>query len=193
MTLGIFPFFAQDLIAGATGAMSPDAEAVAFRLALDFGPALISLLATLAVGVVVYFLWDPLHALFERAARRVGRVGMAAQFERLLDPLIVMITVPLPLVLLFLLAIRGRGETLPGPRMGLRWAAAGERFTKEGSLTQPDGEAIASGRLRYRFDLRSRPAWGSPVARILLVIFPPDGSTLGLCSIEGIDEALSPG
>jgi multicomponent Na+:H+ antiporter subunit A len=84
ITLGIFPFFAQDLIAGVTGAMSPDAEAVAFSLALEFGPVLISLLATLAIGVLVYLTWDPLHAMFERAANRVGRVGMAAQFERLL-------------------------------------------------------------------------------------------------------------
>ena len=84
VALGVFPFFAQDLIAGATGAMAPAAEQVAFQLALEFGPALISLLATLAVGVVVYLLWDPLHARFENAASRVGRVGMAAQFERLL-------------------------------------------------------------------------------------------------------------
>ncbi len=84
ITLGIFPFFAQDLIAEVTGAMSPDAEAVAFSLALEFGPVLISLLATLAIGVLVYLTWDPLHALLERAANRVGRVGMAAQFERLL-------------------------------------------------------------------------------------------------------------
>jgi multicomponent Na+:H+ antiporter subunit A len=82
ITLGMFPFFAQDLIAGATGAMSPDAEAVAFSLSLEFGPALLSLLATFAVGLVVYFTWDPLHTLFEGAARRVGRIGMAAQFER---------------------------------------------------------------------------------------------------------------
>ncbi len=85
ITLGTFPFFAQELIAGATGAMTPDAEAVAFSLALEFGPALLSLLATFAVGVVVYLLWDPLHARFERAARRVGRIGMAAQFERALS------------------------------------------------------------------------------------------------------------
>ena len=85
ITLGIFPFFAKDLIAGATGAMTPDAEAVAFRLSLEFGPTLLSLLATFAVGVIVYFTWDPLHGLFERAAQRVGRVGMAAQFERVLQ------------------------------------------------------------------------------------------------------------
>ena len=84
ITLGIFPFFAQDLIAGVTGAMSPDAEAVAFSLALEFGPVLVSLLATLTIGVLIYLTWDPLHALFERAATRIGRVGMAAQFERLL-------------------------------------------------------------------------------------------------------------
>jgi multicomponent Na+:H+ antiporter subunit A len=85
VTLGMFPFVAQGLIEGATGAMTPDAEAVAFRLALEFGPALLSLLATFAVGVVIYFTWDPLHAAFERAANRIGRVGMAAQFERLLQ------------------------------------------------------------------------------------------------------------
>lgn len=84
ITLGVFPFFAQELIAGATGAMTSGAEAVAFSLALDFGPALGSLLATLAIGAVVYLTWDPLHAVFERTASRVGRVGMAAQFERLL-------------------------------------------------------------------------------------------------------------
>jgi len=82
IALGVFPFFAQDLIAGATGAMTPDAAAVAVTLALDFGPALTSLLVTIAVGVAIYFLWDPLHRLFERAAQRTGRVGMAAQFER---------------------------------------------------------------------------------------------------------------
>jgi multicomponent Na+:H+ antiporter subunit A len=82
ITLGMFPFFATELIAGATGAMTPDAQAVVFSLALQFGPALLSLLFTLAIGVVVYFAWDPLHRLFERGAARIGRIGMAAQFER---------------------------------------------------------------------------------------------------------------
>jgi multicomponent Na+:H+ antiporter subunit A len=82
ITLGIFPFFAQDLIAAATGSMTPDAEAVAFSLSLEFGPALVSLLVTLLIGVLIYFIWDPLHERFERTARRIGRIGMAAQFER---------------------------------------------------------------------------------------------------------------
>ena len=84
ITLGIFPFFAQELIASATDAMSPDAEGVAFSLTLEFGPVLISLLVTLMIGVAIYFLWDPLHRLFEGAAQRVGRIGMAAQYERFL-------------------------------------------------------------------------------------------------------------
>jgi multicomponent Na+:H+ antiporter subunit A len=82
ITLGIFPFFAKELIAGATGAMTPDADAIAFSLALELGPALLSLLVTLLIGVVIYFAWDPLHRLFERGAQRIGRIGMAAQFER---------------------------------------------------------------------------------------------------------------
>ena len=84
ITLGIFPFFAQDLISTATDAMTPDAEAVAVSLALEFGPVLVSLLVTLAIGVAIYFLWDPLHRLFERTARRTGRIGMTAQYERFL-------------------------------------------------------------------------------------------------------------
>lgn len=84
IALGMFPFFAQDLIGGIAGATTPDSVAVARRLALDFGPALGSLLVTLAIGVVIYLAWDPLHTRFERAAQRVGRVGMTAQYERLL-------------------------------------------------------------------------------------------------------------
>jgi multicomponent Na+:H+ antiporter subunit A len=84
ITLGLFPFFAQELIAAATGAMTADTAAVAVSLSLDFGPALGSLLVTLLVGVTIYFFWDPLHALFERFAGRLGRIGMAANYERTL-------------------------------------------------------------------------------------------------------------
>jgi len=85
IALGIFPFFAQELIAGATGAMTPDTEAVAVSLALEFGPALGSLAVTLAVSVAIYLLWDSLHAGFERTARRIDPVGMAALFDRLMQ------------------------------------------------------------------------------------------------------------
>ncbi len=80
--LGAFPFFAQELIAQASGAMTPDTAAVAVSLSLEIGPALGSLAVTLVIGAAIYLLWDPLHQRFERAAQRIGRVGMASQFER---------------------------------------------------------------------------------------------------------------
>ncbi len=64
--------------------MTQVTESVVFSLSLEFGPALSSLLATFVVGVIVYLTWDPLHTRFEAAAQRVGRIGMAAQFERTL-------------------------------------------------------------------------------------------------------------
>jgi multicomponent Na+:H+ antiporter subunit A len=85
IALGVFPFFAQDVIAGASRAMTANGEAAAVSLALELGPAMGSLLATLAVGVAIYLVWDSLHAGLERAAKRIGRVGVAAQFERLLQ------------------------------------------------------------------------------------------------------------
>jgi multicomponent Na+:H+ antiporter subunit A len=84
IVLGAFPFFAQELIAQASGAMTPDTAAVAVSLSLDLGPALGSLAVTLAIGATVFLLWDPLHVRFEWAAQRIGRVGMASQFERTL-------------------------------------------------------------------------------------------------------------
>ena len=82
IALGLFPFFAQDLIAAASDAMTPDTAAVAVSLSLELGPALGSLAVTLAIGAVVYLFWDPLHRLFEAAAQRIGRIGMASQYER---------------------------------------------------------------------------------------------------------------
>jgi multicomponent Na+:H+ antiporter subunit A len=82
IALGLFPFVAQDLIAAASGSMTPDTEAVVVRLGLELGPSLGSLALTLAIGVLVYVAWDPLHRVFEDLARRTGRIGMASQYER---------------------------------------------------------------------------------------------------------------
>jgi multicomponent Na+:H+ antiporter subunit A len=82
IALGLFPFVAQDLIAAASGSMTPDTEAVVVRLGLELGPSLGSLALTLAIGVLVYVAWDPLHRVFEGLARRTGRIGMASQYER---------------------------------------------------------------------------------------------------------------
>ena len=82
--LGLFPFVVQDLIAEASVAMTPGTEAVMVGLSLDIGPALTSVAVTLAVGLTVFFFWDPLHRLFERMSPLFERVGMVAQYERVL-------------------------------------------------------------------------------------------------------------
>jgi multicomponent Na+:H+ antiporter subunit A len=82
IAIGIFPFVVQDLIVEASDALAPDTTALAQRLALELGPALGSLAVTLAIGATVFLLWDPLHRLFEAAAARTGRIGMAAHYER---------------------------------------------------------------------------------------------------------------
>ena len=82
--LGLFPFFAEDLIGAVALAMSPEAEAAVVSLTLTIGPALSSLLVTFAFGVLIYLYWDPLHRAFEATARRVGPRGAASQYERLL-------------------------------------------------------------------------------------------------------------
>ncbi len=85
MLLGIFPFFVQGLIAEASLAMTAGTQAVVVGLALDLGPALLSVAVTLAAGLTVYLFWDPLHRLFERLARWIGPVGMSTQYERALQ------------------------------------------------------------------------------------------------------------
>jgi multicomponent Na+:H+ antiporter subunit A len=82
ITLGLFPFYVQDLIALAGVAMIPGTEVPVLGLSLAPGPVLGSLAVTLAVGVLIYLLWDPLHQRFERIAARTGRIGMASQYER---------------------------------------------------------------------------------------------------------------
>ncbi|MCX7691922.1 DUF4040 domain-containing protein [Tepidimonas taiwanensis] len=80
--LGLFPFVVQDLIAQASVAMTPGTEAVVVALALEVGPSLVSVAVTLAAGLGLFFLWDPLHRLFERLAVRMAPWGMAAHYER---------------------------------------------------------------------------------------------------------------
>lgn len=82
--LGLFPFFAEELIGLAAGAMRPDTDRVMLQLSLSLGPVLGSLAVSVAIGAAIYLFWDPLHRLFERLARWMGPVGMAAQYERLL-------------------------------------------------------------------------------------------------------------
>jgi multicomponent Na+:H+ antiporter subunit A len=83
--LGMFPFYADELLADASLAMTPGTAAVVTGLALEIGPALGSLLLTLTIGALIYWFWDQLHDLLERAGARIGRVGMASQYERSLQ------------------------------------------------------------------------------------------------------------
>ncbi|NIC40690.1 hydrogen gas-evolving membrane-bound hydrogenase subunit E [Aquabacterium sp. A08] len=85
IVLGLFPFVVQDLIAEASLAMTPGTEAVVVGLALEVGPALASVAVTLAAGLTVFLLWDPLHRLFERVAARTGPFGMVRLYERALQ------------------------------------------------------------------------------------------------------------
>ncbi len=84
ITLGVFPFFAQGLIAGAAGAMVPVPREILLGITLEFGPTLASLALSYAIGLGVYISWDWLHERFDAAVQRIDRLGMAAHFERLL-------------------------------------------------------------------------------------------------------------
>ncbi len=84
VALGLFPFFAQRLLSSASVSMTPGTEPMIVDLALDAGPAVGSFAVSFAIGATVYVFWDPLHRLLEAMARWVGRVGMAAQYERVL-------------------------------------------------------------------------------------------------------------
>lgn len=80
--LGLFPWLLDDLLAQAAVAMTPTDNAVLLDLTPSYGPMLGSLAITLGIGVAVYLLWDPLHRIFERVDRWLGRVSMAATYER---------------------------------------------------------------------------------------------------------------
>ena len=82
IVLGLFPFYVQDLIGGASVAMTPGTEAVIVALTPQVGPVLGSLLVTLAIGVAVFLYWDPLHLRVERLAMRLEPVAMATLYER---------------------------------------------------------------------------------------------------------------
>ncbi len=85
MVLGVFPFMANWLISVASQAMSPRAETVAVYFALDLGPGLLKLLFTLAIGLLVFIYWDPLHRVFDRVLRQFDAMSMVANYNRLMQ------------------------------------------------------------------------------------------------------------
>lgn len=140
MLLGVFPFFVQDLIAEASVAMTPGTEAVVVGLALEIGPAMVSVAVTLVVGLTVYLLWDPLHRLFERAAALVGPVGMAAQYEKALQGIPRMAAASTRLVQHG--GLPGYGVLLLG---FVSLVSALLLFSTWGSLTWPEWSPVSAG------------------------------------------------
>jgi multicomponent Na+:H+ antiporter subunit A len=84
IVLGLFPFVVQDLIAEASVAMTPGAEAIVVGLALEAGPTLLSMAVTLTVGLLVFWFWDPLHRWFERWGSRLDPWSMTTHYQRVL-------------------------------------------------------------------------------------------------------------
>jgi len=82
--LGLFPFFAQDLIRAAAESMLPGTPTLALLLSLDFDMAITSLLVTLLLAMAVYLLWDRLHHVLDRLARKTDQIGMNSHYERIL-------------------------------------------------------------------------------------------------------------
>ncbi|MFN2375345.1 MAG: hydrogen gas-evolving membrane-bound hydrogenase subunit E [Candidatus Binatia bacterium] len=84
--LGVAPILAQDLVAGASMAMTAGDEPAAMKLTglltPQPAPVLASLALTMGVGAVVFWFWDPLHRLLEVPMSRAARYGMAAFYDR---------------------------------------------------------------------------------------------------------------
>lgn len=78
LALGLFPEVAAPWLEDAARAMG----GVGRLPAPDRGATLGTLVVTLGVGACVYKYWDPLHFFLERLAARVGPIGMARLYER---------------------------------------------------------------------------------------------------------------
>jgi len=89
IALGVFPILAQELIAGASVAMTPGSDPIVLDFAwlggLDVGAVLASMGVTLTIGAAIFWLWDPLHRTLEEPVRKLARLGLAAQYERSLS------------------------------------------------------------------------------------------------------------
>jgi multicomponent Na+:H+ antiporter subunit A len=87
IVLGLFPFLAESLVSAAGTAMTPQDVQVLAQLTPALLPTLGSLALTLAVGVAVFWWWDALHGLFERAVAPFARFAALALYERSLAAL----------------------------------------------------------------------------------------------------------
>lgn len=84
VALGLFPSYADPLVAQAARAMSGPGIAIVPALSSDWSHALSSMGITLLVGALIFWFWDPLHALMGRIGTGLDRFGMPANYERAL-------------------------------------------------------------------------------------------------------------
>jgi multicomponent Na+:H+ antiporter subunit A len=84
IAFGIAPSLIDGLLAEAAAAMTPRGVFPVVDASLQFGPVLRSAAFTLGLGAVVFWFWDPLHALLERGHRPLERTAAGVQYERLL-------------------------------------------------------------------------------------------------------------
>jgi len=85
LALGLFPVFAEPLLAAAGIAMTPGDTPLLADLSLVIGPELFSFAATLIIGLGLFWFWDHLHAVCDRLALRLAPYSLAAHYERLLQ------------------------------------------------------------------------------------------------------------
>nr|MCU0950115.1 DUF4040 domain-containing protein [Burkholderiaceae bacterium] len=88
IVLGLLPDLASGLLREAARAMTPGIGGPDVSLNLEIGPVLGTVAATLVIGAAVFWFWDGLHALLERADPVFRRFGPDVLYQRSLDWLV---------------------------------------------------------------------------------------------------------
>ena len=82
--LGLFPIYAEPLLAAAGIAMTPGSDPLSTELDLLIGPELFSYVTTFIIGIGLFLLWDPLHHICERVTRAIAPFSFERHYEKLL-------------------------------------------------------------------------------------------------------------
>ena len=85
VALGLFPAWAQPMVEAAGVAMTAGDDPVLAPLARALLAESLTFATTLALGAIVYLLWDVLHRMVDAVAPRLATFGLARLYERSLD------------------------------------------------------------------------------------------------------------
>ena len=85
VALGLFPAWAQPMVEAAGVAMTAGDGPVLAPLARALLAESLTFATTLALGAIVYLLWDVLHRMVDAVAPRLATFGLARLYERSLD------------------------------------------------------------------------------------------------------------